>query len=163
MNRHWGAIARGPGTNEGSASADRKTKKHQTNSAVDEGRGDPTTGSYFLSLELENVRCFTEKQMLDLSDGNGQPRKWTILLGENGSGKTTILQLLASFHWMNAFGSNRVPAAVGPEIIRSVISGYLFGGTLIRNQDGPWPQIRIDVACDMNQIDELVHFQPNLF
>src|SRR5262249_45956604 len=50
----------------------------------------------FLSLELENVRCFSEKQRLDLSDGHGRPARWTILLGENGTGKTTILQLLAA-------------------------------------------------------------------
>ena len=61
------------------------------------GRSSPTTGSYFLSLELENVRCFSERQTLDLSDGDGRPARWTILLGENGTGKTTILQLLAGF------------------------------------------------------------------
>ena len=75
---------------------DRKTKKARRNGARKSGRSSPTTGSYFLSLELENVRCFSEKQTLDLSDGNGRPARWTILLGENGTGKTTILQLLAA-------------------------------------------------------------------
>src|SRR4051794_33626163 len=53
--------------------------------------------TYFLSLSLENVRCFGQKQTLDLSDGKGQPAQWTILLGENGTGKTTVLQTLAAF------------------------------------------------------------------
>ena len=53
------------------------------------------TGAYFLSLSLENVRCFGPKQTLDLSDGNGKPARWTILLGLNGTGKTTVLQSLA--------------------------------------------------------------------
>ena len=35
--------------------------------------------------------------MLDLSDGQGRPARWTILLGENGTGKTTALQLLEIF------------------------------------------------------------------
>ena len=74
---------------------DRKTKKTRTKPARKNGRSGPTTGSYFLSLEIENVRCFAERQALDLSDGNGRPARWTILLGENGAGKTTILQLLA--------------------------------------------------------------------
>jgi predicted ATP-binding protein involved in virulence len=75
---------------------DRKTKKAPRKAARKNGRPSPTTGSYFLSLELENVRCFSERQTLDLSDGNGRPARWTILLGENGTGKTTILQLLAA-------------------------------------------------------------------
>ncbi len=72
---------------------DRKTKQTVRNAGGKRSRSSPTTGSYFLSLELENVRCFSEKQTLDLSDGNGRPARWTILLGENGTGKTTVLQI----------------------------------------------------------------------
>ncbi len=74
-----------------------KNKKTRSNGATGANQTHPTTGSYFLSLELENVRCFSEKQVLDLSDGQGRPARWTILLGENGTGKTTVLQLLAAF------------------------------------------------------------------
>ena len=52
---------------------------------------------YFLSLEIENVRCFAEKQVLDLVDSNRLPARWTLLVGDNGVGKTTLLQCLA---WM---------------------------------------------------------------
>jgi hypothetical protein len=52
---------------------------------------------YFLSLSLENVRCFGKKQTLNLSDGEGRPARWTILLGNNGTGKTTVLQSLVAF------------------------------------------------------------------
>ena len=52
---------------------------------------------YFTSLELENVRCFGERQILDLTDDEGRLAQWTILLGDNGVGKTTLLQCLA---WM---------------------------------------------------------------
>jgi len=51
---------------------------------------------YFLKLELEKVRCFGEHVTLDLSDGNGTWKKWTIILGDNGTGKTTLLQSLAA-------------------------------------------------------------------
>lgn len=50
---------------------------------------------YFLGLELENVRCFGEKAKLDLSDGKGNWRKWTVILGDNGTGKTTLLQIVS--------------------------------------------------------------------
>lgn len=49
---------------------------------------------YFLSLSLENVKCFGSKQTLDLSNGKGAPAPWTLLLGDNGVGKTTLLELI---------------------------------------------------------------------
>ncbi|MFY0562315.1 AAA family ATPase [Archangium lansingense] len=51
---------------------------------------------YFLSLTLENVRCFGPKQTLRLSDEKGRPERWTVILGNNGMGKTTLLQALAT-------------------------------------------------------------------
>ncbi len=54
----------------------------------------PTPGCYVLSLTVENIRCFGPKQTLDCSDGQGRPRQWTVILGDNGTGKTTLLQSL---------------------------------------------------------------------
>lgn len=48
--------------------------------------------AYFLSLTVENVRCFGQKQEIDLSDKNGRPSQWTVILGDNNTGKTTLLQ-----------------------------------------------------------------------
>lgn len=52
---------------------------------------------YVTQLELENVRAFGSKQILKLTDDNGNPTQWTVLLGDNGVGKTTLLQCLG---WM---------------------------------------------------------------
>ncbi len=62
------------------------------NTAVDRTIVSP---AYFLSLTIENFRCFKPPQTLDLSNGEGQPARWTLILGENGVGKTSLLQLLA--------------------------------------------------------------------
>ncbi len=51
--------------------------------------------AYFLSLEVENVLCFKGRQELNLSDKNCLPAQWTVILGNNGVGKTTILRCLA--------------------------------------------------------------------
>jgi energy-coupling factor transporter ATP-binding protein EcfA2 len=55
----------------------------------------PAAPLYFLSLALENVLCFREQQTLDLSDGRGNPAQWTVILGSNGVGKTTLLRCIA--------------------------------------------------------------------
>ncbi|MDQ3135418.1 MAG: AAA family ATPase [Acidobacteriota bacterium] len=52
--------------------------------------------AYFLSLTVENVRCFGPQQTLDLSNGKGRPAQWTIILGNNGVGKTTLLKSLVA-------------------------------------------------------------------
>jgi predicted ATPase len=72
------------------ATPKRQTKK---NGKTDKKKTVPV---YFLSLEIENVRCFGPKQVLDLSDGKGRPAQWTIVLGDNGVGKTTLLHSLVS-------------------------------------------------------------------
>ncbi len=75
-------------------------RKNSTITARSSGNGSTRQAEshYFLSLSLRNVRCFGSKtQTLDLSDGNGRPAPWTILLGNNGTGKTTVLQSLVAY------------------------------------------------------------------
>lgn len=52
---------------------------------------------YLVKLKLENVRCFGSERKLDLTDENGNISQWTLIFGDNGVGKTTLLQCLA---WM---------------------------------------------------------------
>ncbi len=52
---------------------------------------------YFASLEVENVKSFGTTQTLNLRDNSGVLSPWTLILGDNGVGKTTLLKCLA---WM---------------------------------------------------------------
>lgn len=70
------------------------------------------TPVYITSLELENVRCFGDRQPLDLTIGDGRPARWTLILGDNGLGKTTLLQCLA---WMRLVPSGEDPKLLEEE------------------------------------------------
>jgi len=72
--------------------------KVATETILDDEKQDmPTIPAYFLSITVESIRCFgPDKQTLDLSDGKGRPAQWTIILGDNGVGKTTLLQSLVA-------------------------------------------------------------------
>ena len=51
---------------------------------------------YLKSLEIENVRCFGKKQKIDFTTKDGKIAQWTVILGDNGTGETTILRSIVS-------------------------------------------------------------------
>ena len=73
----------------------KKNNSKQTKVSA-ERNGDKSHNAYFLLLELENIRCFGEKQIIKFSDAKGKVKQWTVILGDNGTGKTTILQKLVA-------------------------------------------------------------------
>jgi len=50
---------------------------------------------YLGQLSLEDIACFGPRQTLDLTLEDGHPARWTLVLGDNGTGKTTLLRVLA--------------------------------------------------------------------
>ncbi|MCA8997679.1 MAG: AAA family ATPase [Planctomycetaceae bacterium] len=69
----------------------------------------PTDAVYFKSMTVRNIRCFRdEPQMLDLTDHDGTPAMWTLILGDNGVGKTTLLQSLGYIWWLWYLGRSLI-------------------------------------------------------
>lgn len=75
--------------------------------------------AYFLSLTVENLRCFGDRQTLDLSDGNGNPSMWNVILGENGTGKTSILWFLTELS-PRPYEKNETNNTVGTNLYESI-------------------------------------------
>jgi predicted ATP-binding protein involved in virulence len=73
------------------------TNKVITETAPDNNKENkPTIPAYFLSITVKNVRCFGPQQTLNLSNSQNRPAQWTIILGDNGFGKTTLLRSIVA-------------------------------------------------------------------
>ncbi len=104
---------------------------HKMNSEkkTEKSKEQKSPSAYFLSLTVEDIRCFGPKQTLDLSDANGRPAQWTVILGDNGTGKTTLLQCLAiiepAFH--------RSPVKTMPKSFNRGTNESFISGTIIQS------------------------------
>ena len=57
--------------------------------------------NYIRSISLENVRCFGSKQTLYFTQNNqtdGKIAMWNVILGNNGTGKTTVLKSITQLN-----------------------------------------------------------------
>jgi energy-coupling factor transporter ATP-binding protein EcfA2 len=115
------------------------------------GRQEPAPPAYFLSFRIANFRCFGPEQTLDLSNEEGGPARWTVFLGDNGTGKTTLLQSLAGLQ----------PELDDDEYLASVSPQYVVEGVRPNNEMtllsaiGVHGQLltEVDPAAEMGIID----------
>src|SRR3972149_4052495 len=50
---------------------------------------------YLTGVAIQNIKSFSEKTTIPLKNENGTPSMWNIIVGNNGTGKTTILKAIA--------------------------------------------------------------------
>jgi hypothetical protein len=104
-------------------------------------------GHYFLDLSVDNLRCFGRKQTLSLANKFARPEHWTIILGDNGTGKTSLLKAIISVapspknilhdsaqirlypglvDWHAEWDTRRMDSKTPSKISAEVIGGYAF-------------------------------------
>lgn len=97
------------------ASTTSSTKKVVKTTVRPSGKDDERS-VYFLSLTVRNIRCFgDEPQTLNLRTEDNRWAPWTIILGNNGVGKSTLLQLLCS---VSGFPKARDPFHFAPFVLK---------------------------------------------
>lgn len=79
--------------------------------------------AYFHSLHVKNIKCFKDAT-LKLHDPNDENKwaQWTVLLGDNGTGKTTLLQCLSYYEDL---------APVNPAFYHNKLHNY--DSTIVKN------------------------------
>ena len=109
---------------------------------------------YLKSLEIENVRCFGKKQRIDFTYDTGEIAKWTVILGDNGTGKTSILRSIVSMlPTPKEFLGRR--SKVDNEFSLSINNGFRNAWSLMR-KDGENPSnIRLKVAECMQPFSDV--------
>ena len=99
---------------------------------------------YFTSLLLENIRTFREQQTLNLTDNNGSPAPWTLIVGDNGVGKTTLLQCLARmrpvFNKPSDDDKGPPPPPIEPELASEVGNDVLKA--MVRNSSNAMASLK---------------------
>ncbi len=50
---------------------------------------------YIGALKLRNIKCFKGEHIIDFTDKDGKLFQWTVIMGNNNTGKTTILRAIA--------------------------------------------------------------------
>lgn len=56
----------------------------------------PLPSIYFRALYLRDIKCFRGDFVLSFTDRKSKPTLWSVLLGNNNTGKTTTLKMLAA-------------------------------------------------------------------
>ena len=93
-------------------------------------------------LRIEDVRSIAEAE-LGMEDGDGGVRKWTLLLGENGTGKSTVLRCIA----LLLCGRDALPELLGPEPsewIRTKCSTARVSG-VVSNENGTEREVQLEL------------------
>ena len=99
---------------------------------------------YFTRLAIKNIRTFGEQQTLNLTDENGSPAPWTIIVGDNGVGKTTLLQCLArmrpAFNKPSDDDDPQSGKPIEPEFVSKVDNDVLIA--LMRNSSNAMASLK---------------------
>ena len=81
----------------------------------------PADAMHFSSLSLKNVRAFGSQQSIAFVGEDGAISRWNLILGENGVGKTTLMQAIAVMRPVPAYEK---PDDLAPTIFMPELSEH---------------------------------------
>lgn len=99
-----------------------------------------TAGRYLRKFTLQNARTFRSPVTLDFCHPDGAVAQWTVILGENGTGKTTLLQYLAGLSVVPSDREDHIAKSgqKRPPNIRPMFAAREWFGWCAANIPRPW-------------------------
>jgi energy-coupling factor transporter ATP-binding protein EcfA2 len=119
----------------------------------------PPDAMHFRSLRLENVRAFGSAQNLEFIDESGRISRWNLILGENGVGKTTLMQALAVMVPVSDFPPTRSKAELSEhendEIMHFIRRGARCKAamTAVFEASGRPLKIKVEITGQIDKLD----------
>ena len=89
-------------------------------------------GVYFEEVEIADVKCFKGTHKISFTRPNGEPQQWNVILGNNNTGKTTILKVLASLN-LRRIKSNDNSFVAKATINDEINNDYLVSASMHSN------------------------------
>lgn len=113
---------------------------------------------FLKSIHLNNVKCFSDIA-LSFEDEDGNIRKWTLLLAENGMGKSTLLKAIA----LVTGGSDAIADLLGEpsDWIRYKTQGCEISAVLVTNEKEE-RKINLRIEPEDTRADVIVRNKENL-
>ena len=113
---------------------------------------------FLKSIHLNNVKCFSDIA-LSFEDEDGNIRKWTLLLAENGMGKSTLLKAIA----LVTGGSDAIADLLGEpsDWVRYKKQGCEISAVLVTNEKEE-RKINLRIEPEDTRADVIVRNKKNL-
>lgn len=89
-------------------------------------------GVYFEEVKITDVKCFKGTHKISFAKPNGEPQQWNVILGNNNTGKTTILKVLASLN-LRRIKSNDNSFVATATINDEINNDYLVSASMHSN------------------------------
>lgn len=92
-------------------------------------------GVYLKEVEITDVKCFKGTHKISFAKPNGETQQWNVILGNNNTGKTTVLKTIASLHVKKGDSKNEYYYPKGT-IFKELKNGFLINSAFNQHISG---------------------------